>query len=192
MTARTHDAIAFTSLFAVAVYVSPAELNLYTLFAAIIGNQIGSILPDIDQASNRLWDFLPAGDTLGKYLRKIFYKHRTLTHSLIGVFLVYIFFGWLLPKIFNSTVIDAQIVLGAIMIGVIAHIAADSLTEQGVPLLFPLKFRFGIPPISSWRIKTDGWFEKLIILPAIALFLVWFIDYKRDQIIVLFQKITTN
>ena len=78
MTARTHDAIAFTSLFAVAVYFSPAELNLYTLFAAIIGNQIGSILPDIDQAGNRLWDFLPAGDTFGKYLRKIFYKSLRL------------------------------------------------------------------------------------------------------------------
>ena len=150
MTARTHDAIAFTSLFAVAVYISPAELNLYTLFAAIIGNQIGSILPDIDQAGNRLWDFLPAGDTLGKYLRRIFYKHRTITHSIIGVVIIFIFFGWLLPKIFNATVINPQIVLVAIMIGVIAHLVADSFTEEGIPLFFPLKLKFGIPPITSW------------------------------------------
>ena len=189
MTARTHDAIAFTSLFAVAVYISPAELNLYTLFAAIIGNQIGSILPDIDQAGNRLWDFLPAGDTLGKYLRRIFYKHRTITHSIIGVVIIFIFFGWLLPKIFNATVINPQIVLVAIMIGVIAHLVADSFTEEGIPLFFPLKLKFGIPPITSWRIKTDGWFEKLIILPVIALFLIWFIDYKKDEVIKLLRMV---
>ena len=93
MTARTHDAIAFTSLFTIAVYLSPAELNLYTLFAAVIGNMLGGMIPDMDQAGNRLWDMLPAGDTLGKYLRKIFYKHRTVTHSLIGVVLVFLFFG---------------------------------------------------------------------------------------------------
>src|SRR3989338_7333367 len=83
MTARTHDAFAFASLLTVAVLFPPASLNLVTLVGGIVANIIGSLIPDMDQASNRLWDLLPAGDHLGKIFRRLFLKHRTLSHSLL-------------------------------------------------------------------------------------------------------------
>ena len=54
MTARTQDAFAFASLVSVAAYYPPGSLNLFTLFAAIIGNNIGALMPDMDSAGNRL------------------------------------------------------------------------------------------------------------------------------------------
>ena len=74
MTARTHDAFAFASLVTVAAFIPPASLNLLTLFAAIVGNIVGALISDMDQAGNRLWDLLPAGDTIGKIFRRVFYS----------------------------------------------------------------------------------------------------------------------
>jgi membrane-bound metal-dependent hydrolase YbcI (DUF457 family) len=83
MTARTHDASAFASLVTVATLHPPKNLNLMTLVGSIIAADIGSLIPDLDDAGNRLWDLLPAGDRVGKMLRKIFFRHRTLSHSVI-------------------------------------------------------------------------------------------------------------
>ena len=69
MTARTHDAIAFASLVTLATFFLPAKLNVLTLFSSLVANVVGSLLPDIDQATNRLWDMLPAGNEVGKNLR---------------------------------------------------------------------------------------------------------------------------
>lgn len=182
MTARTHDAFALASLVTAAAFFPPASLNLPTIFAAVIGNNIGALIPDMDSAGNRLWDLLPAGDHLGKIFKRVFYKHRTLSHSFMGIFLIYQFFNLTLPFFLNPDYINTDIVISSIMIGVISHIFADSLTEEGVPLLFPINISFGFPPVSSWRIKTGKWFEKFIVYPAVWLYLFWFVQNFKDQL----------
>ena len=189
MTARTHDAFAFASFVTVSAFYQPNSLNLYTLFTALIGNVIGATLPDMDGAGNRLWKMLPYGHSIGRVARRIFYKHRTLTHSLVGVFLTYRFLDWGLSKIFNPSFVDPQILLLAIMIGYLSHLLADSLTEEGVPLLFPIPLNFGIPPIKKVRMKTGGWFEKIVVLPGIGLYLVWFVSRNQDKLIKIFDLI---
>ncbi len=72
MTSRTHDIFAFASLITVAANYPPLTLNAATLVTSLIGSVIGSLLPDIDQATNRLWDLLPAGNSLGKVFRKLY------------------------------------------------------------------------------------------------------------------------
>ena len=99
MTARTHDAFAFASLVTVAAYYPPTSLNMTTLLTAIVANIVGCLIPDMDQASNRLWDLLPAGNHLGRIFRRVFLKHRTLSHSLLGMFLVYTVLINILPKL---------------------------------------------------------------------------------------------
>lgn len=183
MTARTHDAFAFASLVTVAAYNPPAFLNLPTLFAAIIGNNIGALIPDMDNAGNRLWDLLPAGDLLGKVFRRIFYKHRTLSHSLLGAYIIYRLLAWILPKFLNPSFIDPQIVLAGIMIGYISHLIADSLTKEGLPLFFPLRFEIGFLPIKALRIKTGGWIEKLVIYPGVWVYLVLFIVQNNERLV---------
>src|SRR3972149_5543837 len=145
MTARTHDLVAFASLLTVASIIPPAELNFSTTVTCLVGSVIGALAPDMDQATNRLWDLLPAGNITGRILRKLMLSHRTVSHSLLGIFLLYKILLNIMPVFFNENYVDIQIVISSIMIGFISHIAADSLTKEGVPLLFPFKWKIGFP-----------------------------------------------
>jgi inner membrane protein len=183
MTARTHDAFAFASLVTVAAYYPPESLNIFTLFAAIVGNVVGSLIPDMDDGGNRLWKLLPQGQKLGKTLRRLFYKHRTFSHSLLGMVILYKFLQWSLHRFLNPEFIDPSIVLVSIMVGYISHVIADCMTKEGLPLLYPFKFAFGIPPVKSLRIRTGSWFENFVFLPSIGLYLVWFIHSHQENIL---------
>ncbi|MBI2009706.1 MAG: metal-dependent hydrolase [Candidatus Chisholmbacteria bacterium] len=189
MTARTHDAIAFASLVTAATLYPPASLNLYTLFAAIIGNNIGALIPDIDQASNRLWDLVPGGDRIDKVLSRLFYKHRTLTHSLLGLFLIFKSLEWLLPRLLNEAFVNVDLVFWSIIIGYASHLVADAFTKEGLPLLFPLKIKIGLPPIKAFRLTTDSWVERLVVLPGVAIYLFWFINQNKATLLALLHQI---
>ncbi len=181
MTSRTHEAAAAASLLWVVSKWPPVEMNWPTIIGALICNLIGSLLPDIDQASNRLWDMIPGGNTLGKILRRVFISHRTLSHSLIGFVIFLYFFDWLIPKLFNGDFVISSYLFWSLMIGYVSHLLADMLTEDGLPLLWPLKWKFGFPPIRSWRIKTGKWFERLIVFPGLVLFIL-FLFWKHNQL----------
>jgi inner membrane protein len=183
MTARTHDIAAFASLLTVAVYFPPSSLNVPTIITSSIGSVIGSLMPDLDQESNRLWDLLPAGDFFGSLLKNIFLAHRTISHSLLGTFVVYKILGWLLFKFLNPDFIDIQIVRTSIMVGFVSHLLMDALTEEGLPLFFPLKLKVGFPPVRRWRIKTGKWFEKFVVFPAIIVYIVWFSISNKEKLL---------
>jgi len=182
MTSRTHDAFAFASLVTVAALVPLPPMSLLTAIGAVIASDIGAAIPDMDTAGNRLWEMLPQGDKVGKVLRNVFYKHRTFTHSIIGVFTIFKFLEWLLPKFLNKEFIDPQVLLWSTMIGIISHLISDSLTEEGIPIFFPVKFTFGIPPVKWIRIKTGQWFEHFVVYPAVWIYLVWFI-YRNESVL---------
>jgi len=182
MTARTHDAFAFASLITVATFYPPENISILTFFAAVVGNIIGGLIPDMDQASNRLWDLLPLGDTLAKVFRRIFFRHRTLSHSILGMVIIYNIFDWVLPRLLNPVHVDPHIVFISIMIGYASHLLADSLTKDGLPLFFPLPFEIGIPPFRFMRITTGKWVENLLVLPGIGLYLLWFIKTFSSEI----------
>ncbi len=173
MLARTHSIVAFACMSSAVIYFAPIDVNTTTFALALMFNTMGSLLPDIDQASNKLWDLLPFGDTFAKYFNKMFLSHRGLTHSIIGFILVDKLIRWLLPIILNGHFIDIFTVYSALMIGYISHLIADCLTEEGLPLLFPLKYKFGFPPIKRWRIKTGGWFENIIVTPLLVFYILW-------------------
>jgi inner membrane protein len=189
MTARTHDAFAFASLVLAAAFYQPESINVLTLFTAVIGNNIGALLPDMDSAGNRLWDLLPAGDQVGKIFRRIFYKHRTLSHSFLGLFAIYKILEFGLPKLLNPASIDSTIVLYSIMIGYLSHLIADCLTKEGLPLLFPFRFNFGFPPVKAFRIRTGSWLEMYLIYPGIWLFLIFFIRYNQDKFVDILRNV---
>jgi inner membrane protein len=189
MTARTHDAIAFASLLTVAALHPPASISILTVGVSVVANIVGALLPDIDEASNRLWDLLPGGDGTGKVLRNFFLHHRTITHSLLGLFLISKFFSWVLPKIFNPVYVNPQIVFYSIMIGYISHLLADTITKEGVPYLFPLPWKFGIPPLQALRVRTGSWVEFWLVLPGVGIYLLWFIWKFQIEILNLVKNI---
>lgn len=188
MTGKTHNAIAFASLVTVASVYPPQELNLATAIVSLVAVSLGALIPDMDQAGSDLWKMLPGGNFAGRVLRRVFYKHRTLTHSLIGTYLIYNIFDFLFHKILNPEFLDPVIILISLMVGYVSHLISDAFTEEGLPLLFPIDFSFGFPPIRSWRIKTGRWFENLIVFPGTWIYVVYFFTAKRE---IYFQILNT-
>jgi len=189
MTSRTHDVVAFATLVTVASLYPPDSLRVSTVILAMVGNIVGSLLPDIDQASNRLWDLLPGGNMIGKVLKNVFIAHRTLSHSFLGAGLFYWLLSWIMPILFNPTYVDIPIVVASIMIGYLSHLTIDGLTEEGLPLLFPIRMKFGFPPFKKWRIKTGGWAEKLVVFPGTVGYIVWFGFNHHDKLLHLIRVI---
>lgn len=190
MTSRTHDAFAFASLVTAAAFVPLPSMTLLTAVGAVIAADIGAAIPDMDTAGNRLWEMLPQGAKVGKILKHVFYKHRTFTHSLIGVYTIYRFLEWLFPRILNSEMVDPAIILWSTMIGIVSHLVSDALTEEGIPIFFPIRFTFGLPPVKSIRIKTGGWFESFVVYPAVWVYLVWLVYTYEQTFIVLMRRLT--
>jgi inner membrane protein len=189
MTSRTHDLIAFGSLLTVAVLYPPRNLNIPTLFSCLIGNIIGALMPDMDQATNRLWDLLPAGNAIGRIFRRLMISHRTISHSILGIFIIYHLLKFIIPKVLNPVYIHTDLVIFSILTGFISHIAADSLTREGIPLFFPVKFKIGFPPFEFLRITTGKFMEKFIIFPGVLAYIIWLVYYQKDLFLSLIKLI---
>jgi membrane-bound metal-dependent hydrolase YbcI (DUF457 family) len=136
----------------------------------------GALLPDIDNARSTL------GVKLGWVSKQIQHiaGHRTLFHSILGLILgsllaiglqqlvIYLLaqHGFVAPALYIS---GSHLVFYAVLFGCVMHIAADGLTEGGVPLLWPNHKRFGFPPDPRWRFRTGTWPEFIIVWGFIIL-----------------------
>jgi membrane-bound metal-dependent hydrolase YbcI (DUF457 family) len=130
----------------------------------------GALLPDIDNARSTL------GHKFGWISKEIQHLagHRTLFHSLLGLLIgslmaigleqlvAYLLVqrGYILPAQFITA---SHLIFIAVLFGCIIHIAADAMTEGGVPLLWPNHKRFGFPPNPHWRFRTGTWPEFVIV-----------------------------
>lgn len=187
MTGRTHDLAAFTALSYVLVTTPPEKISLATALVSFTANMVGGLAPDLDQSTAALWHRVRGGTILGKIISPLLGGHRFISHSIIGVILT----GFILKAILQamSTVIiaDMQIVWWAFMIGVISHLVMDLFTHDGVPLLFPIPIRFGIPPLSFLRIKTGGLVEKSFVFPVL-IFINGYFYYMHYQTVLTFLR----
>jgi len=136
----------------------------------------GALLPDIDNARSTL------GQKLGWISKGIQHLagHRTLFHSILGLILgsllaigaqyliIYLLGqrGYTTPALYIQ---GSYLVFYAVLFGCIMHIAADGLTEGGVPLFWPIKTRFGFPPNPHWRFRSGTWPEHVIVWAFIIL-----------------------
>ena len=150
---------------------------------------IGSLVPDIDNARSTL------GQKLGPISKGIQHLagHRTIFHSLLGLVLTgavvwgaQFGLGWLLlqagyVETAHALNVDlppqewvasgAGIAFLGLLVGYFLHLVADSLTEGGVPWLFPWRFRFGFPPNRNWRFKNGSVWEPVTLFVVCALVL---------------------
>lgn len=167
MTGRTHDLTAFTALSYVVATHSIQNVTLGTIFVAFTANLIGGLTPDIDQPTADLWRRIPAGSIWGRLLSPILGGHRLLSHSIIGIFLFGIGVKYLLYLMRSVLIVDMNMVWWAFMIGFVSHLVADTFTREGVPWLFPIPIKLGIPPFKFMRMKTAGVIEKFVVFPGL-------------------------
>lgn len=170
MTGRTHDLAAFTALTIVVIVQPIPEITLGTGIAAVFANLIGGIAPDIDQPTAPFWRNLPIGHYFGRIFDRILGGHRSLSHSLLGVFI----FGFLWEKLLyllqpSFPTVDVSIVWWAFMIGFVSHLVMDTFTRDGVPWLLPLPINFGIPPFRALRLTTGEFAERFLVFPGLLI-----------------------
>ncbi|MEX2054697.1 MAG: metal-dependent hydrolase [Candidatus Andersenbacteria bacterium] len=176
MTATTHQMVALVAaLWLLTLY--PVSLGPVLGTLAVIAVMLGALTPDLDQPTANIWRRMLGGNVVGDVFQFFSGGHRHLTHSLIGI----IGIGWLLQLGIEHLVHPAYTVAAtklwtAFMVGYISHPIADTLTDMGVPWLWPLKFNFKIPPgPEEIRVTTDSIVEQVIVrggLIAIAVILL--------------------
>ena len=174
MTGRTHDLAAFAALSAVFFVRTPETMTLSTVLLSVLGNQIGGILPDIDQPTAPLWRNLPIGRSVGKVADTLLGGHRFLSHSVLGLAL-FGFLGHLLLVFLHPIMphTDITLVWYAFMIGMVSHLVMDTFTKEGVPWLLPIPVKLGIPPLKSLRITTGKAGETFLVFPILAVCVIW-------------------
>lgn len=174
MTYKTHlsTGLLFSSIVFLLIY--DIQLSPVLILSLVVATVIGSSAPDLDTPTGELWKKIPAGGVISRIVSPVFIGgHRHLSHSLIGFILFSALFSLLVKLIpFEPIIQNSQFIILAYAIGHLSHLFADMFTEMGVPLLFPLEYHFGIPPIKRVRIKTGKWFENLIIYPAVNIALI--------------------
>jgi inner membrane protein len=169
MTGRTHDLAGLTLLHLVIVSIPLPTMTISTALASIGMVCIGSLTPDIDQPTADLWRRLPAGTIIGKIISPILGSHRMISHSLLGTALFAYASYWLFQKLGSIILLDMTVIWWAFLIGFISHLAIDFLNREGLPLFFPLAWKFGFPPLKVLRIKAGGTTEKTVIYPLLLL-----------------------
>lgn len=186
MTARTHDLFALTTITGVISLGLVSSMTLGTAVIAFLVVFLGGLAPDLDESGSALWQRMPAGSgtLLGKIIAPVFGSHRFISHSLVGMAI----FGFVVWKLLfwssSFLSVDTQVVWDAFMLGMASHIFADSLTHEGVPIFFPLKYKVGIPPMAFLRPKTGGFAEKFVIFPGLVVFNAVLIYYKYTAFLV--------
>jgi inner membrane protein len=183
MTGRTHDLAAFTALTITMALVPLEKMTLATALVAFSANMIGGLAPDIDQPTGTLWNRMRAGSVISRMISPMLGGHRFISHSIIGVIL----FGWVLKiglgLMGTVLLVDMEIVWWAFMIGFVSHLLMDMLSRDGVPWLFPIPLRFGIPPLRALRMKTGGLMEKSVIFPGLIFVNMYVVYMHYDKFV---------
>ena len=125
------------------------------LVALTLSAGVAALLPDIDKKNTAISN----KHKLVSFVFRLFCTHRGFTHSLLALFL---FAGITLP-LSTLPYIGRYIYMGLVL-GYFSHLILDMLNPDGVPVLFPLKYR-----LSLMKIKTGHIGEYLfrVVLAAI-------------------------
>lgn len=183
MTGKTHQILGISAGLSYFIARSEPTYSPATFGAALVFSYIGALLPDIDQPNSKLWHMLPFGHAVGKASDPLL-EHRNFTHSILGLGIVGFGLYYLLAAFPNYWGINTQLIFIITMIAYVSHLFADMWTNEGIPLLFPYKRFFGLPPkpFDSIRIATGQWFENLVIFPALTLFLILYVFFSFSSI----------
>jgi inner membrane protein len=148
---------------------------------------IGGLTPDIDQPTAKLWHEIPAGSVFGKILSPLFGGHRFISHSIIGIILFGVLSHAVLQLASHTILINMNLVWWSFMIGYVSHLIMDTFTHEGVPWLFPIPWKIGIPPIKLLRVKTGGLIEQAIIFPGFVMLTIFIYYTYYAKILIFFH-----
>lgn len=127
-----------------------AGLLITTEPSAIVVSGVSALLPDIDIPTSKVGRASPIISTI----INIAFGHRGLFHSLLAAGFIFL----LILKFFPAYSLYC-------LIGYLSHLLLDCLTPAGVPLLWPISYRFRVPII-----KTGSVMELILFVCIATLF----------------------
>ncbi|MDQ0205792.1 metal-dependent hydrolase [Alkalicoccobacillus murimartini] len=126
-----------------------------------MGGMIGAFIPDICHVHSTIGRKLPIVSRIVSFL----VGHRTFTHSLLFVGLVYGIMNVLLPDAYNLQM--------GLLAGICSHILLDMATVRGVKLFFPFPLRVRLPLF----IRTGGKLEGFVRIGITIWLAIWAYQY---------------
>ncbi len=145
--------IIFIKYFCLKYNINLLILILFSLFS--------SLLPDIDHINSFIGNKFK---NISYFIYKIF-GHRTITHSLIILYLLYIL-------IFNIKFLFYNISISikyGVFIGYLSHILADMLTIKGINFFWPFKIYFKFPYFNIKNRKLEYYICLFLLFLSIFL-----------------------
>ncbi|ELH0915203.1 metal-dependent hydrolase [Staphylococcus pseudintermedius] len=136
MTGKTHSAAGILIGAAVGIHF---QLDIFEMATCIVVSGLASIFPDICHTRSEIGQRLPIISLIFKHL----FGHRTFTHSLLFMFVVYYALHMIETPIYYMI---------GIICGMLSHVILDMLTPRGVHLFFPIPIRIRFPI----HFKTGG------------------------------------
>ncbi|MEK7165449.1 MAG: metal-dependent hydrolase, partial [Patescibacteria group bacterium] len=163
-----------------------APFNWETILGIGVATFVGGALPDIDNVASKVWKFnlTPWEDDM---TRNSLEGHRNLFHSIIGLAIFTFSLGWLLTLVKLAN-LDIYHIQQAFALGYLSHLISDSLTRNGVPWFYPIDIHLGFPPFKSLRMKTGGFWEKIVVLPLLLIITIWILFIYRFNLHLLFSN----
>lgn len=173
MTGKTHQIVGIITGFGWYLAQADPVYSPATLAFALVGSHLAALLPDLDNSAAEFWHSLPYGHVAGKVVDPLI-KHRNITHSIIGVVLAGVGLYYLLGLCPSYWGVDTRLVLDVMIVSYCSHLLMDMFTVEGIPLFWPSKRMFGIPPkpFDGIRIVTGKWFENLVVFPLVNIVLI--------------------
>lgn len=173
MTGKTHQAVALAAVTVGIVVTHPPVLGVVGTLLLLAATTLGALTPDIDHPSSRLWRQFPASSVVSSIARQLLGGHRNMTHSLLFAYFLLRYTHGIVAVVRPEFTLMAETVWRAYIVGFLSHLVADTMTDRGVPWLWPLPWHVGIPPgPDALRITTGSTVERRLLLPALSVFTV--------------------
>jgi inner membrane protein len=148
----------------------PAAGALAAVATALIAGPLAAVaalMPDLDEPGSTLGALLP------DWWHHLTHGHRRSTHSLLAVAVVWAGVHYGLAALGVSG-FAAELLTALIVVGMASHLAADAITDHGVPLLWPIRWHFRLP-----LFRTGSWLEHATVTAAVLATAWWTYDLGR-------------
>lgn len=183
MTGTTHQMIALLCAFWL-LTMYPVSLGLILGVLAILFVMIGALTPDLDQPTANLFRRTLGGKLIHRLFTAFGGGHRHFTHSLLGIVAIGLLLRWGIFTLMQPSYYPQALVLWyAFMVGYISHPIADTLTDHGVPWLWPLPWSIKVPPGPEELRVTTGSFVETILLRGGILIAVGFLLFQHYRLL---------
>lgn len=164
MTGTTHQMIALVAAFWI-LTAYPVSLGPVLAIFALFAVMVGALTPDLDHPATNLLRRTLGGTLVHRLFSAFSGGHRHFTHGLLGIGAIAYGLYWMIAQFIQPQFHPQAItLLYAFMIGYISHPIADTLTDQGVPWLWPLHWNIKIPPGPEELRVTTGSFVEVALL----------------------------